>query len=48
MIKLGSVQDSRVVHMKINNKKLIERGTEMFTEKSGITDCGKAKALLTT
>jgi N-acetylmuramic acid 6-phosphate etherase len=32
--------------MKINNQKLIERGTKMFMEKSGITDYEKAKALL--
>lgn len=46
MIKLGRVQDNRMVHMKINNDKLIERGTKMFMEKSGITDYEEAKALL--
>ena len=46
MIKLGRVHDNRMVHMKINNIKLIERGTKMFMEKSGITDYEKAKALL--
>ena len=46
MIKLGRVQDTRMVHMKINNEKLIERGTKMFMEKSGISDYEEAKSLL--
>ncbi len=46
MIKLGRVEDNRMVHMKINNQKLIERGTKMFMEQSGITNHEEAKALL--
>lgn len=46
MIKLGRVQDNRMLHMKINNEKLIERGTKMFMEKSGINDYEEAKSLL--
>ncbi|MFT4156295.1 N-acetylmuramic acid 6-phosphate etherase [Parafilimonas sp.] len=46
MIKLGRVHDNRMVHMKINNEKLIERGTKMFMEKAGISNYEEAKSLL--
>ncbi|CAN5501021.1 N-acetylmuramic acid 6-phosphate etherase [soil metagenome] len=46
MIKLGRVQDNRMVHMQIGNKKLAERGAKMLMEKMGITDYEEAKSLL--
>lgn len=46
MIRLGRVQDNRMVHMQISNEKLIDRGTKMLMEKSGIQEYDKAKSLL--
>lgn len=46
MIQLGRVEDNKMVNMLLSNKKLVERGTQMLMEKSGITDYNKAKALL--
>jgi N-acetylmuramic acid 6-phosphate etherase len=46
MIKLGRVEDNRMVHMQISNEKLVDRGTLMLMEKSGITDYEEAKAKL--
>ena len=46
MIKLGHVQDNRMVDMQMKNAKLKERGILMFMEKSSIPDIKKAKALL--
>jgi N-acetylmuramic acid 6-phosphate etherase len=46
MIRLGRVQDNRMVHMQISNDKLVDRGTKMLMEKTGITDYEKAKSLL--
>lgn len=46
MIQLGRVEDNKMVNMLLSNKKLVDRGTQMLMEKSGITDYDKAKALL--
>lgn len=46
MIRLGKVQDNRMVHMQISNDKLVDRGTKMLMEKTGITDYEEAKARL--
>lgn len=46
MIRLGRVQDNRMVHMQISNDKLVDRGTKMLMEKTGITDYEEAKARL--
>lgn len=45
MIKLGRVQDNRMVDMQLSNQKLVERGTRMVAEGSGL-DAESAKALL--
>ena len=46
MIRLGRVQDNRMVNMQITNDKLVRRGVQMLMEKSGITDYEEAKAML--
>lgn len=46
MIRLGHVQGNKMVDMQLTNAKLVDRGTRMIMEESGITDYEKAKALL--
>lgn len=46
MIRLGRVQDNRMVHMQISNDKLLDRGVKMLMEKTGMTDYATAKACL--
>jgi N-acetylmuramic acid 6-phosphate etherase len=45
MIKIGRVEDNRMVNMQLSNEKLIERGTKMIMESTGF-DFEKSKALL--
>lgn len=46
MIQIGRVEDNKMVNMQLTNSKLIERGTHMVMEQTGITDYEKAKSLL--
>lgn len=46
MIKLGKVEDNKMIHMEISNSKLIARGVRLLMELSGITDVEEAKKLL--
>lgn len=46
MIKLGRVEDNRMVNMQLTNDKLIDRGVKMLMEKTGIADYESAKELL--
>ncbi|HVM89127.1 MAG TPA: N-acetylmuramic acid 6-phosphate etherase [Puia sp.] len=46
MIQIGRVEDNKMVNMQLTNSKLIDRGTKMLMEKTGIRDYEKAKALL--
>lgn len=46
MIRLGHVQGNKMVDMQLTNKKLVDRGTRMIMEKTGITNYEKAKRLL--
>lgn len=46
MILTGHVHGSKMVDMQLTNKKLIDRGTRMIMEKTGIPDYDTAKALL--
>lgn len=48
MIKLGRVKGNKMVDMQLTNLKLIDRGTRMIMDESGITDYEKAKVLLLT
>ncbi len=46
MILTGHVQGNKMVDMQLTNTKLVDRGTRMIMEKTGIDDYGKAKTLL--
>jgi N-acetylmuramic acid 6-phosphate etherase len=46
MIRLGRVEDNKMVNMQLTNNKLIDRGTRMVMEQLNISDYEKAKALL--
>ena len=46
MIKLGRVEDNKMVNMKLTNAKIMKRGTRMLMEKTGILDDAVAKELL--
>ena len=46
MIRLGHVKGNKMVDMQLTNKKLVDRGTRMIMEKTGITDYEKAKSML--
>lgn len=46
MIQLGHVQGNKMVDMQLTNAKLVDRGTRMIMEESGIEDYEQAKALL--
>ena len=46
MILLGRVEDNKMVNMQLTNEKLIDRGTLMLMEKSGLTNYEEARLLL--
>jgi N-acetylmuramic acid 6-phosphate etherase len=46
MIQLGRVEGNRMVNMQLTNEKLIDRGTLMVMEKTGIKDYDEAKKIL--
>lgn len=46
MILTGHVQGNKMVDMQLSNRKLVDRGTRMIMEKTGMTDYGKAESLL--
>lgn len=46
MIKLGRVEDNKMVNMQLSNEKLVNRGSQMVMEQAGITDFEAAKQLL--
>ena len=46
MIRLGHVHGSRMVDMQLTNKKLVDRGTRMIMEETGIEDYDLARKLL--
>jgi N-acetylmuramic acid 6-phosphate etherase len=46
MVKLGRVEDNKMVNMQLTNQKLIERGTHMIMQQTNITDTASAEALL--
>lgn len=48
MILTGHVQGNKMVDMQLTNKKLVDRGTRMIMEKTGITDYDLANKLLLT
>ena len=46
MIRIGRVEDNKMVNMQLTNSKLVDRGTKMVMESTGLTDYEKAKELL--
>ena len=46
MIRLGHVQGNKMVDMQLTNQKLVDRGTRMIMDGTGITDYDKARELL--
>lgn len=46
MIRLGRVEDNRMVHMQIVNNKLLDRGVKMLMEKTGLSDYATTRELL--
>lgn len=46
MIKLGHVKGCKMVDMQLTNSKLVDRGTKMVMDETGINDYEQAKALL--
>ncbi len=46
MIQLGRVEDNKMVNMQLTNEKLIDRGTKMVMEKTGMNNYDEAKEIL--
>lgn len=46
MIRLGRVRGNKMVDMQLTNKKLVDRGTRMIMEETGMTDYDAAKGML--
>ena len=46
MIRLGRVEDNRMVNVKLINAKITDRAVKMLMEKSGIADYAEAKEIL--
>ena len=46
MIRLGHVKGNQMVDMELTNRKLVDRGTRMIMEATGIDDYGTARELL--
>ena len=46
MIQIGRVEGNKMVNMQLTNEKLVDRGTKMLMEKSGMNDYETAKNLL--
>ena len=46
MIQIGRVEDNKMVNMQLTNSKLVDRGTKMVMEKTGIGNYDKARELL--
>ena len=46
MIRLGHVQGNKMVDMQLTNRKLVDRGTRMIMEETGITEYEQARELL--
>jgi N-acetylmuramic acid 6-phosphate etherase len=46
MIRIGRVEDNKMVNMQLTNTKIVDRGTRMVMERTGLTDYDKARELL--
>ncbi len=47
MIRLGRVEDNKMVNMKLTNQKIVGRGTRMLMEKTGIKDEASGQSIIT-
>jgi N-acetylmuramic acid 6-phosphate etherase len=48
MIRLGRVEDNRMVNVKLINDKITDRAVKMLMEKSGLSDYDQVKEILLT
>jgi N-acetylmuramic acid 6-phosphate etherase len=48
MIRLGRVEDNRMVNVKLINDKITDRAVKMLMEKSGLSDYNQVKEILLT
>jgi len=46
MIRLGRVEDNRMVNVKLINDKITDRAVKMLMEKSGLSDYDQVKEIL--
>jgi len=46
MIRIGRVEDNKMVNMQLTNSKLVDRGTRMVMESTGLKDYEVARELL--
>jgi N-acetylmuramic acid 6-phosphate etherase len=46
MIRIGRVEDNKMVNMQLTNSKLVDRGTRMVMENTGLKDYEVARELL--
>lgn len=46
MIRIGRVEDNKMVNMQLTNSKLLDRGTRMVMEGTGINDYDRAREML--
>jgi len=46
MIRIGRVEDNKMVNMQLTNSKLVDRGTRMVMAGAGLTDYERARELL--
>lgn len=46
MIRIGRVEDNKMVNMQLTNDKLLDRGTKMVMDATEVGDYEKAKELL--
>ena len=46
MIRMGHVKGNKMVDMQLTNKKLVDRGTKMIMDETGIEDYAEARAML--
>lgn len=46
MIRIGRVEGNKMVNMQLTNSKLLDRGTRMVMENTGLTDYDRARELL--
>jgi N-acetylmuramic acid 6-phosphate etherase len=46
LIRLGRVEDNRMIHVRLINNKVVDRSVKMLMEKKGLTDYDEAKELI--